>query len=291
MKTLGEGLAAHVAGAATTLCRCWRVVRRDGGTTGFTDHDDAIRFDGVTFAAAGGFEASADVAGSDLAVGGMEVAGALSSESLSEDDLAAGLYDGASVEMWLVNWSDPEQRALLRRGNIGTVTRRDGAFTAEVRGLAQNLDEVRGRSIGRCCDALLGDARCRRGLGDLRADAEVTATDGPARLRLSGVDGRPGGWFTHGLAEFLSGQNAGLSFEIRYHGESGGTLVELWQVPAGAVAAGDRVRLTAGCDKQFATCREKFANSDNFRGFPHVPGNDFVLFGATAGSADGGTLV
>ncbi|WP_334174994.1 DUF2163 domain-containing protein [Pseudoxanthobacter sp.] len=291
MKTLGSGLAAHVAAAATTLCRCWCVTRRDGIKMGFTDHDEALSFDGVTFAAAGGLEASADVAGSDLAVGGMEVAGAFSADSLRDDDLAAGRYDGAAVALWLVNWASPADRVLLRSGVIGTVTRRDGAFTAEVRGLAQNLDEVRGRTIGRGCDALLGDGRCRRSLADLQADVTVTATDGPARLRLSGAGGRAGGWFTHGVAAFLSGENAGLSFEIRYHGETGGSLIELWQVPAGTVAAGDRVRLTAGCDKQFSTCRGKFANGDNFRGFPHVPGNDFALFGATGSSADGSTLI
>jgi len=31
------------------------------------------------------------------------------------------------------------------------------------------------------------------------------------------------------------------------------------------------------CDKRFATCRDRFANGINFRGFPHIPGNDFVI--------------
>ena len=53
-------------------------------------------------------------------------------------------------------------------------------------------------------------------------------------------------------------------------------IVELWQAASFAVAAGDGFTIRAGCDKQFATCKAKFGNGANFRGFPHMPGNDFV---------------
>ena len=33
----------------------------------------------------------------------------------------------------------------------------------------------------------------------------------------------------------------------------------------------------------FATCRAKFANAVNFRGFPHMPGNDYILAVARPG--------
>jgi hypothetical protein len=33
---------------------------------------------------------------------------------------------------------------------------------------------------------------------------------------------------------------------------------------------------TLGCDKSFATCRDRFANALNFRGFPHMVGNDVL---------------
>ena len=33
-----------------------------------------------------------------------------------------------------------------------------------------------------------------------------------------------------------------------------------------------------GCDKRLATCRARFANAVNYRGFPHMPGNDFVTY-------------
>ena len=67
--------------------------------------------------------------------------------------------------------------------------------------------------------------------------------------------------------------------------------IELWRRPAEDIAEGDTFRIVAGCDKQFATCRSKFANTANFRGFPHVPGNDFMLSLATRdGKSDGKKL-
>jgi uncharacterized phage protein (TIGR02218 family) len=63
-------------------------------------------------------------------------------------------------------------------------------------------------------------------------------------------------------------------------------------MPPGAIAAGDAFEVTPGCDKSFATCRDRFANQINFRGFPHLPGNDAILRVARQGEAgmDGGSL-
>src|SRR5690606_2489439 len=119
MRTIDAGLAAHMAGGVTTLARCWVVARRDGAVLGFTDHDRDIPLDGVVCEAASGLSASEAAGESGFAAGGMEVAGALSSERLSEADLAAGLYDDAEVTVWLVNWQAPEERHLLRTGHIG----------------------------------------------------------------------------------------------------------------------------------------------------------------------------
>jgi uncharacterized phage protein (TIGR02218 family) len=59
--------------------------------------------------------------------------------------------------------------------------------------------------------------------------------------------------------------------------------LELWQPMAFAIAPSDAFTVTAGCDKQLATCRDKFANAVNFRGFPHMPGPDYVLAVAKPG--------
>ena len=145
MRTSPSSLAAHLADGVTTLCHCWKLIRRDGKTFGFTDHDRDLSFGGTTFAARSGLEAAEATAELGFAVGGGEVAGALVSAGLTEDDIASGLYDDASVETWLVNWSNLAERLLIDIGSIGEIRRQDGRFVAEVRGLMHRFDEERGR--------------------------------------------------------------------------------------------------------------------------------------------------
>ncbi|WP_284247194.1 phage BR0599 family protein, partial [Methylobacterium haplocladii] len=101
------------------------------------------------------------------------------------------------------------------------------------------------------------------------------------------------GWFTGGRLRWTGGANAGLDADIRSQTRTDATVaLDLWQPPARNVAPGDAFILTAGCDKRFSTCRGKFANSLNFQGFPHMPGNDFVVRPAPGSSTalDGGSL-
>jgi uncharacterized phage protein (TIGR02218 family) len=70
-----------------------------------------------------------------------------------------------------------------------------------------------------------------------------------------------------------------------------GREIELWEEVRAAVRPGDAVRMEAGCDKRAETCRGKFANFLNFRGFPHVPGEDWQMaYPKRAGRNDGGSL-
>lgn len=291
MKTIPTGLAAHLASGATTLATCWKLTRADGATMGFTDHDRDIAFGGTTYEAAGGFTASALEHSSGLAVDNLDVAGALSSARIDEGDLAAGLYDDAEVEIWRVNWQAPAERVLLRKGNIGEVTRGRGSFTAELRGLAHRLNQPTGRIFQYGCDADLGDARCGIDLanGAFHGEGVVTSAEDDRVLVASGLGGFAAGWFERGKLIFTSGANEGAAMEVKAHALAPeGARLELWRRMARPVAEGDTFAVTAGCDKQFTTCRAKFANGINFRGFPHMPGNDFVVARAGDGPNDGG---
>jgi uncharacterized phage protein (TIGR02218 family) len=279
MREIPSSLGAHLADGVTTLCHCWKLLRRDGKAFGFTDHDRDLAFGGISFAANSGLEAAEATAELGFAVGGGEVSGALVSAGLTEDDIASGLYDDASVETWLVNWSDVAQRILLDIGSIGEIRRADGSFVAEVRGLMHRLDEERGRLFRATCSADLGDAKCGVSLSSSAyADTgTVTRTDGALGIAASGI-GFADGWCTGGRLTWTSGANKDLSVEIKLHRAIGGVdEFDLWQRAPQAIEIGDGFRVTAGCDKTHATCRAKFANVANFRGFPHMPGNDFII--------------
>ena len=88
-------------------------------------------------------------------------------------------------------------------------------------------------------------------------------------VRLDGTADRVG----FGFLRFLDGPNCGLSYAI-IDGEAG--VVRLADLPVQTVVPGTRVRLTEGCNKNFATCRDRFGNSINFRGEPYLPGNDLL---------------
>jgi uncharacterized phage protein (TIGR02218 family) len=292
MRDIPAGLATELASGATTLCRCWRAVRRDGSSFGFTDHDRDLAFDGATFLASSGLEASEAESLLGLAVGGGEIAGALQAEAIRDADIDAGLWDGASVETWLVDWRDVSRRMLLDAGSIGEIRRQGGAFTAEVRSLAHVLDQERGRRYGAACDAELGDARCGVDLAlpGRRLATMITAVVDPASFTVPGPSGLDAGDFSGGIAAFAGG---GIT-PIMSHTRAGAfDSIALWSPPPQPLAAGASVTLTVGCDKRFATCRDRFANAPNFRGFPHIPGNDFVAGYARQGEPglDGGALV
>ena len=65
----------------------------------------------------------------------------------------------------------------------------------------------------------------------------------------------------------------------------------LRQALSEAPAPGTALQLIAGCDKRFETCRDRFANAVNFRGFPHMPGRDFVFSYASGDGDDDGEVL
>jgi uncharacterized phage protein (TIGR02218 family) len=76
---------------------------------------------------------------------------------------------------------------------------------------------------------------------------------------------------------FLSGAATGQKIEVRRHARAADvTTFELWQPVRQPLTTGMTFTVSAGCDKSHRTCRAKFANIANFRGFPHMPGNDFL---------------
>lgn len=289
MKILPDGMQAHLDSGATTLCWCWKLVRRDGVVQGFTDHDAVLTFGDVSYQAVSGFAASEVQSSLGLSVDNLTLAGALSAATLNESDLAAGHYDSAGIEIWRVNWSDVAQRVLMRAGTLGEVTRSGGAFTAEIRGLAQALNQPVGRVFGHLCDADLGDARCGLAIG--ASDGVVVTAADARRFTVSGLNAFAAGDFTGGMLTFTTGTNAGRGMEVKRHAVSGGIVsIELWQAMGDAVAVGDGFGITPGCDKQFATCKARFNNAVNFRGFPFMPGNDAVVAAPQVGAVlDGGS--
>ncbi|MBU2960142.1 DUF2163 domain-containing protein [Citreicella sp. C3M06] len=288
-----QELHEHLAGGVTTVSRCWSLTRTDGTRFGFTDHDGDLVFDGLTFRADTGLSAKALSQATGLSVDNTEAMGALRDDALSDSDIEAGRFDGAEVVSWLVNWRDVTQRRILFRGSIGEIRRANGAFHAELRGLTELLNRPVGRVYQGPCSAVLGDRMCQVNVSDtlFAHDASVVSIDANRSLSFAMLPAFEDGWFQRGYIEVLSGAAIGLTGVIkRDRATPSSRVIDLWQPLGATLVPGDSIRLVAGCDKRFETCRLKFDNALNYQGFPDIPEEDWMLvYPSRAKSLAGGS--
>ena len=294
MSGLQGPVLAHLAQGVTTLCQAWAITRKDGVQFAFTDHDQPLHFDGITFRADSGLGAKALAQSTGMSVDNTEALGALSDASIREDEIEQGRFDGAEVRAWRVNWADTDQRWLQFRGAIGELHRAGGAFRAELRGLTEALNRPLGRIYQKPCTAVLGDASCQFALDTPGFVNELVVQDVNAGLVFTwdAFAGLDEGWFARGRMEVLEGPTKGLWGMIKHDRLQGERrVIELWEPIRGAVEAGTALRLVAGCDKRMETCRLKFDNMVNFQGFPDLPSEDWIMAVPRASGANtGGSL-
>lgn len=278
MKTLSANLKTHLESEVTTLATCWKLTRRDTTELGFTSHDSDLVIDALTYKAASGMTPSMVASTANLAVDNLEVEGLLSDDAITETDILAGLYDFAEIEIFQVNYADLTQgKMTLRRGWLGEVSLSRGHFVAEVRGLTQRLSTTLGELFSPSCRADMGDSRCKVNLASYTSSASVTEVVSQQRILASGLS-EESGYFDYGLLTFTSGDNSGLSMEVKTYATGDVTLV--LPMPY-TIEVGDGFSVSAGCDRTFETCVTRFNNALNFRGEPHLPGIDKMLQTAT----------
>lgn len=257
-------------GPLTSIAFCWRIERSDGAGLALTSHDSPLAIGGTTYEAAPGMLPAALQRKAGLEASAGEVAGAISSGSLDEADLTTGRWDAARVTMTAVDWRQPEAGEIpLLRGELGEVRLEKGEFKAELRGAAAKLEAPICPETSPECRAELGDRQCRVDLAGRTISVSVVEVDG----RTFELDQAVTGDFLWGRVRFLSGANCGLATMLV---GLEGNRIELRDTPRGAIAAGDQIEIRHGCDKSFATCTGRFGNAANFRGEPHLPGNDLL---------------
>ncbi|MEQ3648878.1 DUF2163 domain-containing protein [Hyphomonas sp.] len=213
MRIIEQDLAERLASGAATTCLCWRLERADGFGLAVTEHDRALEVDGTLYQPGAALEGASFAQSADLRPGHAAAGGALGHEAITETDMAAGLWDGARVEVIRADWQRPDLYIPVWSGRLSEVTRSETGFEAQLVSRKAEFERPLGRVYARQCDAVLGDARC---------GVDVGAFPGTA------------------------------------------------------------------CDHKSQTCSEVFGNTENFRGFPHLPGADFVLLGPAASGNDGG---
>ncbi|GAB5488872.1 MAG: DUF2163 domain-containing protein [Parasphingorhabdus sp.] len=256
----------------TTVAYGWRLDRTDGVSFGFTSHDRDVVSGDFLYRAAPGMVPSSIALNDSLDVDSVEIEGILCSSAISEEDLAEGRWNGAQLHIALLNWASPDDETMhLITGEFGEIVRTGESFRVEILGPTSFLDEAIIPSTSPTCRARFGDRQCKLSLHRYQRECRLHSWNG-IDFVFDDLQG-DASQFVFGELRWLEGQNCGLSSAI-LGGE--GDIIRLADIPSGPVSAGDTVLLTAGCDKNFTTCSNRFSNSLNFRGEPHLPGNDLL---------------
>ena len=254
-----------------TVATFWRVLRTDGVTLGFTSHDHDLWFEGVLHRASPGMVPSSIKRSADFEPDNAEVEGALSHESISAADLAAGRFDGAQVRIGLVDWESGETRTLYR-GSIGMIAEQDGTFSAELISRKAELSRDPVPRTSPTCRAIFCAPGCNLPPEGYTHEGSLVSIDAASNsVVLSTAADLPS--LVGGRLRWLDGPLSGSAMTITGIVEGALTLDTPVDV---AIPSGARAIVREGCDHTLATCAARFANAVNFRGEPFLPGNDLL---------------
>jgi uncharacterized phage protein (TIGR02218 family) len=283
MKIESPTLLAALGNPTTTWCFLWKITRQDGVVLGFTDHDRDLVYSGVTYLAATGFVPSAVQGQNDLAPTNLEVTGVLDSSAITADDVRAGVYDFAEVRIMIADWSSPATPPqTISRGRVGNISLKSLGFVAELQGLKGLFDKYQFiRFYDIPCDPDFadrhGENRCTLDPASFTETGTVTATTDDQTFTATVTGTRPAGGFDNGMITWSTGANSGRKLEVKSFDNGATGILVLWLPSADAIAVGDTFSILMGCDKSLPTCRDRYNNVLNHRGFPFVPGLDAAL--------------
>ncbi len=285
MKTLTTTYKNSIVGKQVlTLANCWKVILQDGTKLGFTTHTRDVSFSGdpdaITYKSSG-FTPTASSKSSAMNVDNLDIDLLIDSSVIKNEDLETGKWNNAKVYIFRFNWALPKPYLFadieqVLDGTIGEITRKDGKFTAEFRSKTQALQTHIIDVYKASCSADFCDTKCGLDINTYTFTDTVVSSTNNLNIVLTDAI-QDDGFFNNGLVEFTSGLNTGLKMEVKNWTLSTKTIELQLPLPYN-IAIGDTLKVIQGCNKAFSKCVE-FNNAVNYRGFPHIPGLDFLATG------------
>jgi uncharacterized phage protein (TIGR02218 family) len=275
--------ATTLTSSTLHLARCFCIEPVIGATPigpfHFTDHNAEIVVSGQTpsvindtYTPLDSVVPSSSDSELDMSVDNMEIIGHVRLGGVEDQEVKAGLFDGAKVWVFMVDWKlgvVAQDIVKMRRGWLGNFKQKDYEWTMEIRGLTQKLTTQFVEMYTPECPADFCDDRCKLEITDFDlADVVDTPTD-EHTFTVTNAGDSP---WKRGHVRFETGFNAGLTREIK--GWTLGTkeVVVFIAFPF-TIQEGDTCTMFQGCDKSRDDCKS-FSNIINFRGFPDVPHQD-----------------
>ena len=281
MLTLDPTFKEALSKTPSTLCWCWLITRQDGGMLGFTSLDVPIKIGDVTYYGTTGFNSGAAQQSQGVdKVDSQTLKGILDRSGISKADLDSGIYDGAKIRRFLVDYTnlptsldlDPPKHRELPVGFVGSKKQDNLGYELQTKDLISKLENKVGSVTTKTCRANLGDDDCGVDLAPFTHNLTVTSV---IDRRIFNIDGSfADKYFDAGWVRFTSGVNQGLYFDIIFYAENQIILA----IPATFdIAVGDTLTAVAGCNGTKFTCITKFRNFNNFVGEPDVPTTDLTI--------------
>lgn len=283
MRNISQTLQNMLSGEVTTIAQCLLITLNDGQKISFTSHDHNLHIDDVIYLANSGMDLERYSENLDINSDNMQILTTLNSDIISEQDLESGKYNNAQIDLFLVDYSNPNGgKILLKSGYINRISNNNGEFIADIKSLSAKLEHEITEIYSPLCSAKLGDKKCSINRDNFRVTGTVTQVDSDNpesqySIFYDNSRNETAGYFDYGIIEFTSGRNSGIKTEIKNYANN---KLELVLPLNHTIEIEDEYVLYTGCDKKFSSCITKFNNALNFRGFPHIPGTDKMLKGA-----------
>lgn len=277
MKTISSGLKTAIDSG--NVCYLFKIVAKDGTSRFFTDTNTSITVAGDVYIPSAGVTRLKMKATNNAEVSNQEVMATVL--DMPDVELKSGKWDGAAIEVSIASWATPTAgKLIIFKGSIGVIQWTDEGFRADIQNYLRDLGKNIGETVtGNCRHQLFSSPGPGKigACGVSRAAHLITGSviavlSQRMKFKIASTS-KPDGWASAGFLKFTSGNNSGLTYEVKRHLVEGGDLgesVELFLPCLAQVTTGTTFELTAGCDHTFETCKTKFSNAANFGGFPHL---------------------
>lgn len=247
---------------------------------GFTNHDLAIEFSGITFYPQYGGNAQARQYSETLEnSNNTETTFIFSDDLISTEDLKNDVLAGSSFTEWVVNWSNVTERQVIAKGYLGQATSYHNQYGGldlklEMRSLIARLQQKDYFLTVKSCPKTFGDqasGKCRVNLFPFVDRLEITEIIDGVTFKVSSNSTVEN---LYGQVTFTSGERTGITKLCDRFVSSTRTIV--LQNSINNLAVGDTLIAIYKCDKTLRACIN-FNNVANHGGFPHVPGIDKAI--------------
>lgn len=304
MKTIPIALQNHLNEDATTVCLLTRIETKDGTVFGFTDLDEDVLYDdgdgAVTYSAENGFTPSRIQSAADTSVDNAEIVGVVSATGITMAQIRAGLFDGATVTVYRVNYmATSNGHEVVQYGRSGETTFSETGWKTEFRSLMQLLKQPISTPYSIECRARFGSKAIGTNQVDSNGDVSFeeqhpcgkdfvwfggSVTSVGASPKTTFIDTgltQADEFFSPGVVEWLTGENAGAQMEVdAYENDSNGHYVRLALPMAYEISSGDTYRIRQDCSKRWDDadhgCLYHYGSErvNNFQGEPDIPVSD-----------------